>query len=300
MLGHELRNPLAPIVTALQLMKLRGDGQLRARALEMIERQVQHLMRLVDDLLDVSRITRGKIELEEAPLRPARRRGARRVEMASPLIEQRAASPRRRRCPARARASTATKARLAQVVVEPADQRRQVHRRRAAASRRGAARRATRSCSACSDNGIGIAPRAAAARVRPVRAGRRPPIAREGGLGIGLDDRAQPRRAARRHASRAESEGVGQGQRVHRAAARPRTSAAAIEPPRAGAAGVAPRRRSGSSSSTTTKTRSSCSPRCCATLGPRGRDGARTGRARSRRLETFHARRRASSTSGCR
>jgi signal transduction histidine kinase len=62
MLGHELRNPLAPIVTALDLMRLRGiaDG-MRERAI--IERQVQHLTRLVDDLLDISRITRGKIEL---------------------------------------------------------------------------------------------------------------------------------------------------------------------------------------------------------------------------------------------
>jgi signal transduction histidine kinase/CheY-like chemotaxis protein len=62
MLGHELRNPLAPIVSALELMRMRnvGDGG-RERAV--IERQVSHLMRLVDDLLDISRITRGKIEL---------------------------------------------------------------------------------------------------------------------------------------------------------------------------------------------------------------------------------------------
>ena len=64
MLGHELRNPLAPIVTALQLMKLRGDVALVEASSEVIERQVQHLVRLVDDLLDVSRITRGKIELQ--------------------------------------------------------------------------------------------------------------------------------------------------------------------------------------------------------------------------------------------
>jgi signal transduction histidine kinase len=62
MLGHELRNPLAPIVTALDLMRLRGIAEgMRERAI--IERQVQHLTRLVDDLLDISRITRGKIEL---------------------------------------------------------------------------------------------------------------------------------------------------------------------------------------------------------------------------------------------
>ncbi|HEV7555661.1 MAG TPA: PAS domain S-box protein, partial [Kofleriaceae bacterium] len=60
MLGHELRNPLAPIVTALQLIKLRGDTK-SAREHEVIERQVVHMMNLVDDLLDVSRIARGKI-----------------------------------------------------------------------------------------------------------------------------------------------------------------------------------------------------------------------------------------------
>ena len=63
MLGHELRNPLSPILTALQLMKLQGDdGSERARTV--IERQVNALTRLVDDLLDVSRIARGKVELK--------------------------------------------------------------------------------------------------------------------------------------------------------------------------------------------------------------------------------------------
>ena len=63
MLGHELRNPLAPILTTLQLMQLRGSNVFeKERAL--IERQVRHLVRLVDDLLDVSRIARGKIALD--------------------------------------------------------------------------------------------------------------------------------------------------------------------------------------------------------------------------------------------
>ncbi|HEX4449893.1 MAG TPA: ATP-binding protein [Kofleriaceae bacterium] len=62
MLGHELRNPLAPIVTAVQLMRLRGDHG-AARELQVIDRQVRHMMRLVDDLLDVARIARGKVEL---------------------------------------------------------------------------------------------------------------------------------------------------------------------------------------------------------------------------------------------
>jgi signal transduction histidine kinase/ActR/RegA family two-component response regulator len=61
MLGHELRNPLAPIITALELMQLRDPEPHRER--EIIERQVRHMTRLVDDLLDVSRIARGKVEL---------------------------------------------------------------------------------------------------------------------------------------------------------------------------------------------------------------------------------------------
>ncbi len=66
MLAHELRNPLAPIRTGLQLVRLAGDSpeaveQVRA----MMERQVGHMVRLIDDLLDVSRITSGKIHLQK-------------------------------------------------------------------------------------------------------------------------------------------------------------------------------------------------------------------------------------------
>src|SRR5262249_54437265 len=85
MLGHELRNPLAPILTSLQLMRIRG-GQSREQAI--IERQVDHLVRLVDDLLDISRITQGKIDLkkERLELVDAVLGG---VEIASPLLEGR-------------------------------------------------------------------------------------------------------------------------------------------------------------------------------------------------------------------
>jgi PAS domain S-box-containing protein len=87
MLGHELRNPLSPILTALQLMKLRSaDNCERERTV--IERQVNHLTRLVDDLLDVSRIARGKIELKEEIVETSEV-VARAIEMASPLLEQR-------------------------------------------------------------------------------------------------------------------------------------------------------------------------------------------------------------------
>ena len=87
MLGHELRNPLAPMRTALQLMRLRGGDTLE-RERTVIERQTQHLVRLVDDLLDVSRITRGKIELRRERLDIADA-VAKAIEMASPLLEER-------------------------------------------------------------------------------------------------------------------------------------------------------------------------------------------------------------------
>ncbi len=67
-LAHELRNPLAPIRTALQLVQVAGDDAARrTRACSVMDRQLHQLVRLVDDLLDVSRITRGLIELQKQP-----------------------------------------------------------------------------------------------------------------------------------------------------------------------------------------------------------------------------------------
>jgi CheY-like chemotaxis protein len=68
MLAHELRNPLAPIRNAAEVLRLSGPDQPQVRwAREVIDRQLSHLVRLVDDLLDVSRITRGKIVLKLEP-----------------------------------------------------------------------------------------------------------------------------------------------------------------------------------------------------------------------------------------
>ena len=88
MLGHELRNPLAPIRTAVQLMKLRGEAS-SARERDIIERQVSHLGRLVDDLLDVSRVARGLISLSRQPIE-AGEIVDKAVEMVTPLLTQRA------------------------------------------------------------------------------------------------------------------------------------------------------------------------------------------------------------------
>ncbi len=65
-LAHELRNPLAPIRNAVQILNLKGqpDPALRT-AQDMIDRQVSHMVRLIDDLLDVSRITRGQLQLRK-------------------------------------------------------------------------------------------------------------------------------------------------------------------------------------------------------------------------------------------
>ncbi len=89
MLAHELRNPLAPVLSAVQVMQLLGPvGPNMQRATEVIERQVGHLARLVDDLLDVSRITRGKIKLQKAAVELAAV-VARAVETSQPLLEAR-------------------------------------------------------------------------------------------------------------------------------------------------------------------------------------------------------------------
>ncbi len=84
MLGHELRNPLAPMVMALQVMRLRGGT---SREQEILERQVAHLTRLMDDLLDVSRVTRGKIELRRRPLELSEA-AAYAAETVAPLLTQ--------------------------------------------------------------------------------------------------------------------------------------------------------------------------------------------------------------------
>ena len=87
MLSHELRNPLAPILTATHLMRLRGDVATPDER-EVIERQAEHLVRLVDDLLDVARVASGKVTLAKKPLELASV-VAKAVEATERLLEDR-------------------------------------------------------------------------------------------------------------------------------------------------------------------------------------------------------------------
>jgi signal transduction histidine kinase len=88
LLAHELRNPLAPIRNGLQVLRLaQGDAAIIAEAQEMMERQLSHMVRLIDDLLDISRITRNKMELVRSQVTLADVvRNA--VEAAAPAIQE--------------------------------------------------------------------------------------------------------------------------------------------------------------------------------------------------------------------
>ncbi|MCY0993354.1 ATP-binding protein [Nannocystis sp. ILAH1] len=87
LLAHELRNPLAPIRTGLQVTRLaRGNPDMVARAQDMMDRQLSHMVRLIDDLMDVSRIGRNKLELRRGRILLADVLGSA-VETARPQIE---------------------------------------------------------------------------------------------------------------------------------------------------------------------------------------------------------------------
>jgi signal transduction histidine kinase/ActR/RegA family two-component response regulator len=87
-LAHELRNPLAPIRTATELLQLhQGDPAITERALGILGRQVTHLVRLVDDLVDINRISRGEVELRPAPVELAAVVETA-LEISRPLLDQ--------------------------------------------------------------------------------------------------------------------------------------------------------------------------------------------------------------------
>ena len=126
MLGHELRNPLAPIRNAVKIMKQRGsDDPEMCWARDVVDHQVRHLGQLVDDLLEISRVTSGKVRLQKEAVDVATI-VAFAVETSRPTIE---AQHHRLSIsvPADAIFVDADSIRIAQVLSEFIEQRRQVH-----------------------------------------------------------------------------------------------------------------------------------------------------------------------------
>ncbi len=181
-LGHELRNPLNPILTALDLMDMRGDDTSR-RERDIIRRQALHLAGLVEDLLDISRVTGGKISLRKEPLEVATL-VARAIEMASPLLEQRA-HLLQIAIPPRGLLVYADPIRLPQVFAN-------LLMNAAKYTERGgrielkARRDGEDVVVECRDNGIGIAPELLATMFEPFVQGTRSLDRAEGGMGLGL------------------------------------------------------------------------------------------------------------------
>ena len=128
MLSHELRNPLAPIRTALEVIRRVAPAEPKLTwATDVTGRQVAHLTRLVEDLLDVARISQGKIALQTEPL-DLRAVVAHAIETAQPFLDSRRhqltthGARRAGRAARRLRAPVAGRR-------QPPQQRRQVHRR---------------------------------------------------------------------------------------------------------------------------------------------------------------------------
>ncbi len=183
MLGHELRNPLSPIITALRLMRHKSQGVV-PREQQVIERQVNHLTRLVDDLLDVSKIARGKVELrrEIVDLCRRHRQGGRDGERPARAAAPPAGDSLREGPLSLLRRSDPTRAGDR----EFAHQRRPLHRARRRHPARASSRRTSDLVLTVKDNGIGIAPEMLPRVFNLFEQAARSADRAQGGLGIGL------------------------------------------------------------------------------------------------------------------
>jgi len=241
MLAHELRNPLAPIRNGVQLLRL-GDGvaDLRNQTVDMIDRQTMQLVRLVDDLLDVSRITSGKMALQKAAVELSTVIAAA-IETCRPAIEG-ARHALTVDLPQESLLVHADFVRLAQVVSNllnnAARYTSEGGRLQLAVRREG--RDAVISLA---DNGIGIAPEVLPRVFEMFMQGGRDPRGAQGGLGIGL---ALARRLVELHGGtiEAKSDGIDRGaqftvrlpvlaaQRPEAGRSQPRTNGARSRAPR--------------------------------------------------------------------
>jgi signal transduction histidine kinase len=208
LLAHELRNPLAPVRNAAEIIRLKApsDPQL-LWCHEVIERQVSQLTRLVDDLLDVSRITRGKVKLRQEPVELAAIvSGA--VETSRPVIDEHG-QDLIVSLPPDPIVLQGDRARLTQVVANllnnAAKYQNENGRIELSVRREG-----TEAVITVRDNGIGIAPEMMPQMFELFSQGERSPGRAEGGLGIGL---SLVRELAELHGGSvsAASEGPGHG-----------------------------------------------------------------------------------------
>jgi PAS domain S-box-containing protein len=203
--GHELRNPLAPIITALDVMEYRGlAGCERERAV--IRRQALHMSRLVDDLLDVARVQRGKLALQKRPVE-LHTVIVKAIELTSPMLEQRCHQltvdvPRELVVDADATRLTQVFANLLTNAVKYTEPRGHLS---IMATREGEAIRVS-----VADDGPGIAPAQLARIFEPFVQGEDTRLRAEGGLGLGL---SLVRSLTELHGGRvsAASEGTGRG-----------------------------------------------------------------------------------------
>ena len=210
MLAHELRNPLAPIRNGVQLLRLAdGVADLRGQTLDMIDRQTTQLVRLVDDLLDVSRITSGKMALQKAAVELSAV-VASAVETCRPAIEA-ARHALVINLPRESLLVHADFVRLAQVISNLLGN----------AARYTSVgghielkvwREGREALIAVSDNGIGIAPELLPRIFEMFMQGGQDPRGSQGGLGVGL---ALARRLVELHGGgiEAKSEGLDRGAR---------------------------------------------------------------------------------------
>ncbi|MCO5165108.1 MAG: GAF domain-containing protein [Planctomycetes bacterium] len=205
MLAHELRNPLAPIVTATHLLRLRGGEPAAGRVLEVVDRQVGHMTRIVDDLLDVSRLTRGRFELRREPLDLGALVRAT-AEDHRPLAEARglALEVRVEPAPLPARGDAT---RLAQVIGNLLANAFKFTDRGGAVTVR-VAREGREAVVAVRDTGIGMAPELVVDLFEPFVQADRSLARSRGGLGLGL---AVARGIVAMHQGRIEAESPGPG-----------------------------------------------------------------------------------------
>jgi signal transduction histidine kinase len=181
-LGHELRNPLAPIISAVQLMKLRG-GRMFLRERAAIERQAGHLVRLVDDLLDAARLAQARMTLRKQVVE-MKEVVTRALEMARSMIEHRR-HHLNLAVPADGLCVDGDMARLAQALGNLLTNAASYTRRGGTIAVTGA-RDGDQVVVRISDNGAGIAPELLPRVFELFTQGPRGPERSAGGIGIGL------------------------------------------------------------------------------------------------------------------